>query len=153
MTPKTEVALAGNKEVELQAALEQALESIPWAVDDESSEASRFEMALRILTAESNDEILGSGTATLADYAGQEITIIGAQKRIGNKGNQVYLQLVVEDSFEDSGTVLVSTGAFKPVVKVARVAQNNSWPLKATVFVGQAKESGRTFFDLLRIDN
>jgi len=152
MTPKTEVALAGNKEVELQAALEQALEAIPWAVDDESSETSRFEMALRILTAESNDEILGSGTATLADYIGQEITIIGAQKRIGNKGNQVYLQLVVEDSFEESGTVLVSTGAFKPVIKVAAVAKLNSWPLKATVFAGTSKENNRVFYDLIKTE-
>jgi len=153
MTPTKEAVHAPSKDVELRAALEEALEAIPWAVDDESSEAARVDMALRILTAETNDEILGSGSATLEDYLGQEITIIGAQKRAGTKGSSVYLQLIVEDSFEEGGTILVSTGAFKPMVKVAAVAKLNSWPLRCTVFAGTAKESGRTFYDLRKIED
>ena len=132
--------------------LEKALDEIPWAADEATSEEAIASMIDAIFSADADvEDILagGAGTRTFKDLAGEVIMITDVVKRQGDYGS-AYLQLsahVVGDL--DGELILISCGARKPVAKVAKIYADGLLPFRAKVFVGTSKSTGRSFYDLL----
>jgi hypothetical protein len=130
----------------------EGLDLIPEADDSEvDSEDARNQILASIILGEfeDNDALLAGGASTLANFVGDNINILGAVKRMGDFGS-FYLQLRVSDTSDfDGREILVSTGSGKVMAKVIKVALDDRFPLKAKVFKGTAKKSGRPFYDLI----